>query len=159
VRALRKEADAIEKYRLTLCLYAQGVLEDLESIKPLDTTVGAGFVSNILEMEKELLKSVRTTNHQHIHARVENLGIATVRNRGVPFLKHLQDDVKSFDYEVSQIPKKAEELNVEIRGYLERKKRLAVGARYVGNEAKQGQRPDTGDSGGIDAFYNHHRSS
>ena len=142
VIGLLKQADNIEKYRLTLCLYAQGVLEDLASIEPLDTAVGPGFCSNILQIKSELVKFVRATNINGIHARVENLGIRTVRNRSVPFLKNLQDDVNAFDYMVSLIPKKAEELNVEIRGYLEKKKRLPSGARYVGNEAKQAQPPE-----------------
>jgi hypothetical protein len=145
VIALLEKADAIERWRLTQCIWAQGLLDDLGSIEPLDTAVGPMFVSNILEIKKELVKFVRATNINGIHARVENLAIATVRNRGVPFLKNLQDDVNAFDYMVSLIPKKAEELNVEIRGYIERKKRLPSGAKYVGNEAKQGQAPEPSD--------------
>lgn len=147
VIALLKEADGTEARRLVLYGPANHFAEQLESFLPLDIAVGPNFVIQITQMRLDLLQTMRMQNCRLIHEKVEKLGIATVRNRTVPFVKTLRDEVDSFRYGVSQIPDKVANLEAELREYLKRKKNLSPGAKYAGIEAQEGHPPHDGDDG------------
>ncbi|MDP2604581.1 MAG: hypothetical protein Q8S00_18650 [Deltaproteobacteria bacterium] len=144
VVGLLREADEIERLAEIYRPVAKRLLDEFESYRPLDIAVGAGRCSSLLEQYNQLRKHVRSENCRIIHEKTEGLGIATARNPTVSFVETLRDLVRNHRETIDSIPRLTAEFDLEIKGYVQRKKNLSPNAIYAGNEAKEGVRPASG---------------